>query len=100
MAALGGRTLAVGLKQVRQSGRRIPTQLMRRCRELDAASALLRHPGDDEVDSIEENARKLCEGQDWVLEVMSPKALFRILRLDKYLYRRACTVWPQTEILE
>ena len=53
-----------------------------------------------EVDSVEENARKLCEGQDWVLEVMSPKALFRILRLDKYLYRRACTVWPQTEILE
>ena len=53
-----------------------------------------------EVDSVEENARKLCEGQDWVLEVMSPKKLFRILRLDKYLYRRACTVWPQTEILE
>ena len=53
-----------------------------------------------EVDSVEENARKLCEGQDWILEVMSPKTLFRLLRLDKYLYRKACTGWPQTEILE
>ena len=54
-----------------------------------------------EVDSVEENARKLLEGQDWVLEVMSPKKIFRILRLDKYLYRKACcTILSQAESLQ
>ena len=70
-------------------------------------SAALQHSSDTrlraievEVDSVEENARKLCEEQDWILEIMSPKKIFRILRLDNYLYRKACcSISSQTEIL-
>ena len=70
-------------------------------------TAALQHSSDTrlraievEVDSVEENARKLCEGQDMVLEVVTPKKIFKILRLDKYLYRKACcTILSQTGVL-
>ncbi|CAK0863292.1 unnamed protein product [Prorocentrum cordatum] len=45
VATVGGSTLAQGLARLRVDGQRVPPHLVRAWRELDAASALIRHPG-------------------------------------------------------
>ncbi|CAK0899811.1 unnamed protein product [Prorocentrum cordatum] len=45
VATVGGSTLAQGLARLRDDGQRVPPHLVRAWRELDAASALIRHPG-------------------------------------------------------
>ena len=48
VALLGGRTLADGLRALRDRGRPVPAGLERSARALDAAGALLRHPREAE----------------------------------------------------
>ncbi|CAK0805002.1 unnamed protein product, partial [Prorocentrum cordatum] len=57
VALAGGRALAAGLQQARQRGRRLPPVVARRRRELDAASALLRHPNDEKGERTTASAR-------------------------------------------
>ena len=44
-AALGGETMAKGLQGLRARGGRVPSHMVRDARNIDAAAALLRHPG-------------------------------------------------------
>ena len=49
VAIFEGATLAAGLARLRRQGRRLPPAIERGCRALDAAGALLRHPGEGEA---------------------------------------------------